>query len=429
MASIRERPSTTKGGLPSYRVEWRIGGRGGKPQSVTLPTRDLAEAAAALAKSRSHHITDTEVYQVVLGLTPDSTPQCPTLAEWRDDYLTQRRKELDVQSDTVAGYAKVIDLRILPYLGHYRLDQINGDLRREWLDWLAKQPSRRGGTLSDGTIRIAHGVLHNLLDAAVPRWLPANPLARRPGSRKRTAGLPRAGRYDAVFLTPQELQILRNNCPPRLRDLVDVDVATGLRLGELLVLRVGHDVTFTSGGCVIHVRRALKKDGRIGKPKSRRSIRDVDAGANTAAILRRLSEGKRRGDLLFTAPRGGMWVPSNLNRRYWRPAVAAAMRCAEHPPPPPPKPKSGPTRGWRPDEVSTCDCPTRLHRAPRFHDLRHTHVSACVADGWDQLRVRDRVGHDSIQTTIDIYGHLWRPPAEQLDSLERLLLLAADEEA
>jgi integrase len=52
-----------------------------------------------------------------------------------------------------------------------------------------------------------------------------------------------------------------------------------------------------------------------------------------------------------------------------------------------------------------------------------------VADGWDQLRVRDRVGHDSIQTTIDIYGHLWRPPAEQLDSLERLLLLAADEEA
>lgn len=142
------------------------------------------------------------------------------------------------------------------------------------------------------------------------------------------------------------------------------------------------------------------------------------------------TRGNRQHELVFASPRGELWRPPNLARRHWLPAIAAAMRCEEHPPPLPPKPKSGPRRKWRMDEVSTCDCPTRLHRRPRFHDLRHTHVSLCVEDGWDMLRVSRRIGHNSIQTTADIYGHLWDTDSDdRLDSLERLLKTQEDEAA
>src|SRR6185369_1554923 len=77
MASI-----TTRSG--SYRIEWRLGGRRGRKQSVTLPELHLANAAKALAEAHRHRITDDEVYKAVLGLDqlPADTTLTPTLAEW-----------------------------------------------------------------------------------------------------------------------------------------------------------------------------------------------------------------------------------------------------------------------------------------------------------------------------------------------------------
>jgi integrase len=43
----------------------------------------------------------------------------------------------------------------------------------------------------------------------------------------------------------------------------------------------------------------------------------------------------------------------------------------------------------------------------RFHDLRHTHVSRLIKLGVDSKHIADRVGHSTISTTMDIYGHLF----------------------
>lgn len=43
----------------------------------------------------------------------------------------------------------------------------------------------------------------------------------------------------------------------------------------------------------------------------------------------------------------------------------------------------------------------------RFHDLRHSHVAALIEAKWDPYKIQLRLGHDSIQTTYDIYGHLF----------------------
>ena len=43
----------------------------------------------------------------------------------------------------------------------------------------------------------------------------------------------------------------------------------------------------------------------------------------------------------------------------------------------------------------------------RFHSLRHTYVSACVAAGIEPLKISRYVGHSKVTTTLDIYSHLF----------------------
>lgn len=41
---------------------------------------------------------------------------------------------------------------------------------------------------------------------------------------------------------------------------------------------------------------------------------------------------------------------------------------------------------------------------PVLHDLRHTHVSGLIADGWDPVEVAGRIG-DTLATTLRVYAH------------------------
>jgi integrase len=43
----------------------------------------------------------------------------------------------------------------------------------------------------------------------------------------------------------------------------------------------------------------------------------------------------------------------------------------------------------------------------RFHDLRHSHVSLMIRQGGYPKTISDRIGHSTISTTMDIYGHLF----------------------
>lgn len=41
---------------------------------------------------------------------------------------------------------------------------------------------------------------------------------------------------------------------------------------------------------------------------------------------------------------------------------------------------------------------------PTLHDLRHTHVSRLIADGWDPVEIAQRIG-DTLATTLSVYAH------------------------
>jgi Phage integrase family len=45
-------------------------------------------------------------------------------------------------------------------------------------------------------------------------------------------------------------------------------------------------------------------------------------------------------------------------------------------------------------------------RRIRFHDLRHTFGSLSIQQGASLAYVKEQMGHFSVQTTVDTYGHL-----------------------
>lgn len=57
-------------------------------------------------------------------------------------------------------------------------------------------------------------------------------------------------------------------------------------------------------------------------------------------------------------------------------------------------------------------------RRIRVHDIRHSHVSLLINAGFSALDISERVGHESVSTTLDIYSHLF--PAQQKLLSDRL---------
>ena len=43
----------------------------------------------------------------------------------------------------------------------------------------------------------------------------------------------------------------------------------------------------------------------------------------------------------------------------------------------------------------------------RFHDLRHTCAAILIAQGWNPKQIQARLGHASVKTSLDRYGHLF----------------------
>lgn len=60
-------------------------------------------------------------------------------------------------------------------------------------------------------------------------------------------------------------------------------------------------------------------------------------------------------------------------------------------------------------------------RRIRTHDIRHSHVSLLINAGFSALDIAERVGHESVSTTLDVYAHFFPDQQQMLiDRLEQL---------
>ena len=209
-----------------------------------------------------------------------------------------------------------------------------------------------------------------------------------PLSPARDIRLPRIERREPTAFTVEEAIRLADAIDPRYRALVLIGAFGGLRIGELAGLQLGD---FDPLRSLVRVRRtASDVQGHVivGPPKTTKSIRTVVLPHSiTAEVVEQVAQlGTSDPEAwMFPAPEGGPIRRTAWLRRVWKPALAAANR--------------DPARGT--------------------HTLRRSQVALLIAQGEHPKVIADRLGHTSVQTVLDVYGHLYQgadeAAAERLD--------------
>lgn len=285
-----------------------------------------------------------------------------TLKDWFDRYLLTLT---GVTAGTVAEYERLAKRTWLSSLGELPLEALSRDHVTAWVGIQAKTLTIRGTPTAAKTIKNAHNLLSQVVSAAVEEGI-------RPGNPCRGVDLPKGTREEMVFLTQSEFARLYGEIPAFWQPLVMTLAGTGMRWGEATAVQ-WRDLDLDADVPVVRVSRAWKKGAStkvLGPPKTPRSRRTISLPPEVVRELRTLRGSGE--EFVFTAQRGGVVHHQMFRPRVWRPAVIAS----------------------------------KLGKQPRIHDLRHSHASWLIADGVNLSIVQRRLGHESIATTVDVYGHL-----------------------
>lgn len=326
---------------------------------------------------------------------------------WRET-----RKPL-LAPNTQERYEDILRLRLIPEFGHLPLVAMTREVLKRYFARLGREgktggkEKRAGKPLSNGTVRKIHCVLSAVLSEAVEMDMIRVNNAQR-------MRLPASPRRKMTILMQPEVRALADATDEHYRDAVLLDANTGMRASELWALR-RMDVDLLRG--VLHIRTAVKRDtarpdappdtvdmyGReIGPPKNGRP-RTIAIGKATCKMLadhltQPLPPGTPGGNgpetLVFLTETGCAVRHGVFMREVFTEAVKAL-----------PADK----------------------RKLRFHDLRHTCASLLVAQGSPMLYVKERLGHSSVTTTINLYGHMF--PSVEASLADALDDMYASEDA
>lgn len=337
-------PERTKAG--SWKVRFRYGG---KQTSETFGDKRSADRFAQLLDALGPQGALDQLYA---GEQADTVPTLDKLAAEHIELLT------GIEEGTRKTYTRLWARTWHPLLGHVPANRLTRDDVARAVNELGLRYSRK-------SLENQRGLLSGVCGRAVE-------LGYATKNHAKGIRLPRGQEADAVemrIITPAEFAGVIELVHPHYRPMVRFLYGTGCRWGEAVALQV-QDVQLPN----VRIRRALKwspdNERRVGATKTTRSNRTVVVGDVMLEDLRALTEGRAGDELVFTAPRGGAVLHRTFWSRVWLPAV------------------------------------THLTPRPRIHDLRHSHASVLLGAGVPIHVVQARLGHESIQTTVDTYSHL-----------------------
>jgi integrase len=230
------------------------------------------------------------------------------------------------------------------------------------------------------TVRHVLVLLHSIMDFAVRRrYIATNPCSavRRPPGRRQRKITP---------LPHRELSQLADAMPEaKSRAAILVAGYCGLRAGEVWALRtndvlvrrlrVDEKITEVAVDARDTEYTVLPNGLAVGPTKTY-SDEPVAMASFVAEALEALIEPDMSEDaFLFTDTFGGPIRQSNWYFRVYKPVLKATLAPAYH--------------------------------GVTFHDLRHTCAAYMIERGFHPKVIQQQMRHSSIQTTMDIYGHLF----------------------
>ncbi len=355
------------------------------------------------------------------------------------------------------NYAGQIGKHLIPFFGPMEMRDIFPEHVREWVTYMqANGASARTIQYCKGSI--LNAIFTTALEDEVVTIHPSRGV-KTPPAPDRPRVIITAGQFDALYqaLPSADAQLL-----------VETDIESGLRWGELTELRV-RDLNMATR--ILTVSRtvvALSPDDHpdgdrflvkaYPKDKEYRRFKLSDQIANK---IKAHVEAKGLGpdDLLFTywpptepnarhrdssaTPPAGMTEPNEKGRRYRHGTLTAyntgKCRCEhcrgayanyraerrsegkDHPR----TPRSRDTDGHIPADWFRHQVWYPAREAAgldgvRIHDLRHAHASWLLAGGADLQVVKERLGHASIATTEKYLHSLLTADETALDALKKI---------
>jgi integrase len=291
--------------------------------------------------------------------------------------------------NTYASYRYLIREGILPHVGRVQLDKLNPHQVQTMLD------KAEAAGMSAATVNRVRSCLRSALTMAERQGYVYRNVAKLTEPLKEE-------REEVLPLTPDEITRLRATVAERrLGPIVEMALGSGLRVSELLGLR-WEDINLDRASLQVKV-QAQRPHGQweLAPLKTKKSRRKVKLPPFAVAALRAWRQQQRQerlkaGEwweswgLVFTTQTGHPVFYQYLTAEYTKLAKRLGLT------------------------------------ATNFHALRHTYAALLLAEGIPLHEVSRSLGHSNIQTTMDIYGHLYEEGNQRAaDAIDRALGQAA----
>lgn len=297
-----------------------------------------------------------------------------------------------LERSTVAQYQQHLRLHIEPFIGTKRLTEISVPAVRSFLDTLKAQGR------SPAMVRAVRVSLGSLLSDAQERGLvvrnAVKDIGRRKAKKQVAARHVEQVQVGVDIPTRDEVRAMLAHATGKSRIFIMTAVLTGMRASELRGLRWS-DVDLDRAEVTIRQRADAYQE--IGSPKSAKGRRTIPLPGDLVAALKTWKDECPKGelDLVFPTGTGGIEYHANIVKRWFQPPqVAAGVAVAT-------------------GKVNGRGKPIMAAKYSGLHALRHFYASWLInrpEDGGLGLPpkvVQERMGHSSIQVTLDVYSHLF----------------------
>ena len=293
-----------------------------------------------------------------------------TVGNWLEVWYENYAK-IKMRPSTYLTYHGYIENHIKPQLGKIPLNDLTTlNLQQFYKKLLAEgrveriESQKQPKGLSTKTVRNIHQIISSALKLAVEQRL----IARNPADG---CALPKVEHKEMKTLTADQLSAFFQEAKDSgVYELYYLDLATGLRRGELLGLK-WTDVDLDRG--VLKIQRAIsRQNGKVVEAplKTKNAYRTLPLSADAISVLKMQKCKVGNSEWVFPSPTGGPMSPDSVLHMLQRVLKRAGL--------------------------------PRI----RFHDLRHTFATMALQNGVDVKTVSSMLGHYSVGFTLDTYAHV-----------------------
>ena len=293
-----------------------------------------------------------------------------TVGNWLEVWYENYAK-IKMRPSTYLTYHGYIENHIKPQLGKIPLNDLTTlNLQQFYKKLLAEgrveriESQKQPKGLSTKTVRNIHQIISSALKLAVEQRL----IARNPADG---CALPKVEHKEMKTLTADQLSAFFQEAKDSgVYELYYLDLATGLRRGELLGLK-WTDVDLDRG--VLKIQRAIsRQNGKVMEAplKTKNAYRTLPLSADAIDVLKAQKNKVGSSEWVFPSPTGCPMSPDSVLHMLQRVLKRAGL--------------------------------PRI----RFHDLRHTFATMALQNGVDVKTVSSMLGHYSAGFTLDTYAHV-----------------------